>query len=177
MTRVFVGVLIPEGLKSPVLEVQKTLKNLPIEGKFVERENLHISLDFLGDVDETKLKEIKDRISELAKKIKSFVIEIGNLKLIPNEKRVRVIALDVNSPELEEIGKKLKQEIGGDVKPPHVTLCRIKKIIPKRNLLEEFERMNGEKIGSFKMSSIQLIASELRSEGPVYSVISEFPLG
>ena len=176
MVRVFVGILLPENLKTSVTEAQKNLENLPIECKFIEPENLHISLDFIGEVDEDQLEKIKNKISGLVKYAASFQIEIGDLKLIPNERYVRVIALEINSPDLFLLGKKLKELIGGDVKSPHLTLCRVKKVLSKKELIEKFELFKRGSIGSFKVSSIQLIKSELRREGPAYSVVSDFAL-
>ncbi|MFH0711253.1 MAG: RNA 2',3'-cyclic phosphodiesterase [Candidatus Aenigmatarchaeota archaeon] len=177
MARVFVGILLPENLKNLVVNAQKSLENLPIKCKFVEEQNLHVSLDFIGEVDGDGQEEIKEKISELAKKENTFQAEIGDLKLIPNENFVRVIASEINSPELFNIGKKLSVAIGGDAKPPHLTLCRVKKVLSKRELIEKFELIKHVEIGSFKVSSIQLIKSELRTDGPVYSVVSDFSFG
>jgi RNA 2',3'-cyclic 3'-phosphodiesterase len=174
MVRIFVGIFLPDNLKSSVVETQKRIEKLPIECKLVEEKNLHVSLDFIGDVEENELEEIKNKISDLAKSFKPFQVEIGDLKLIPSERFVRVIAFGINSIELSSLGEEIQKKIGGDAKPPHLTLCRVKKVLSKNELLDDFSIIEKEKIGSFKVSSIQLIKSELRREGPVYSVVSDF---
>jgi 2'-5' RNA ligase len=177
MARVFIGIFAPENMKYSISTLQKKLKAFPIECKLVEKENLHISLDFIGEVGEEELDEIKAKISELVKTVSPFEVEIAGLKLIPNDRFVRVIALDAISNELFALGKKIMNSIGGDAKPPHLTLCRVKKVLSKDELSKKFDEIKNEKIGSFAVSSIQLIKSELRGDGPVYSVVSDFSFG
>ena len=176
MARVFVGVLLPDSLKDSVERLQKSLGNLPMECKLVERENLHISLDFIGEANQGELESIKNKISEIVSNVKKFQIEFGEMKLIPNERLIRVIGLEARSPELELLGREMKIKIGGDVKPPHLTLCRVKKISTRKSFLDMFQKFKKERIGSFEVKSIQLIESRLLSEGPVYSVVADFSL-
>lgn len=173
MTRVFIGILLPDMLKDSVVNLQENMKNLPIECKFVERENLHISLDFIGEVAEGDMEELRNKIKAATESVRQFDVEIGGLKLIPNEKFVRVIALDVNSRELSDLGKKLRETVGGDVKPPHITLCRVKKILSK-NQLSEILMLIKPLTALLKVTSIKLIRSQLRPDGPSYETISEF---
>lgn len=175
MARVFIGILLPDTLKDSAVSLQETLKSLPIECKFVERENLHISLDFIGEVAEDDMEELRNKIAAATESVRQFDVEIGGLKLIPNEKFVRVIALDANSIKLSDLGKKLKETVGGDVKPPHITLCRVKKILSKNQLLERFMLIK-PLTALLKVSSVNLIRSELRPDGPVYETVSEFLL-
>jgi 2'-5' RNA ligase len=175
MASVFIGILLPDTLKDSVVSLQENLKNLPIECKFVERENLHISLDFIGEVAEGSMEELGNKITAVTESVRKFDVEIGGLKLIPNEKFVRVIALDANSRELSDLGKKLKETVGGDVKPPHITLCRVKKILAKNQLLERFMLIK-PLTALLKVTSIKLIRSELRPNGPAYETVSEFLL-
>jgi 2'-5' RNA ligase len=175
MARVFIGIFLPDTLKDSVVSLQENLKNLPIECKLVERENLHISLDFIGEVAEGNMEELGSKITAVTKSVRQFDVGIGGLKLIPNEKFVRVIALDVNSVGLSDLCKKLKETVGGDVKPPHITLCRVKKILSKNQLLERFMLIKPQ-TKLLKVTSIKLIRSELRHDGPAYETVSEFLL-
>ncbi|MBS3055427.1 MAG: RNA 2',3'-cyclic phosphodiesterase [Candidatus Aenigmarchaeota archaeon] len=176
MVRVFVGILLPDSLKDIVAGLQGTLGNLPMKCKFTERENLHISLDFIGEIEQGNLESIKNKISDIAKRTNKFQIEFVEMKLIPNERLVRVIGLEVKSPELEALGREMKEKIGGDVKPPHLTLCRVKNILPRNGFIEMFQKIKKERIPSFEVKSIQLIESRLSSKGPAYSVVSDFSL-
>jgi len=174
MVRCFIGILVPEEIKNKVKSIKKELENLPMKCKFVEDENLHVCFSFLGELDETKIKTISNNLDEISKKIGTFNVEINGIKMIPNEGYIRVLALDVSDKtgDLEKIGKEIQKEIGGSVKPPHLTLCRVKNIADKPNVVRKIKEMN-KIIGTFTVDRLQLMKSELRKTGPVYTVIHE----
>lgn len=175
MVRCFIGIFLPKELRDKVVRMQNELKKLPIDCKFVEESNLHISLSFLGEVTENEISGIEEKMKEMSSMYKQFDVFIKGLKLIPNEKFIRVIAFDTKdkSGQLFSISKMIEKEIGGDVKPPHLTLCRVKNIKDKSLLLGKTESLKDTEIGSFTATGISLIKSELQRQGPVYSVISE----
>lgn len=174
MVRCFIGFLLPENLKDKIVELQNYLSNF-VKAKFVERENLHLCFSFLGE--KSEVENIKRTMDEISKNYKIFEIRLKGIKLIPNEKFVRVIALNAfdeknfsNSLRLEILNK-----IGGDSKPLHLTLCRVKSM-DKKVFKEKIEKIKNFDAGSFLLNSIQLIKSELRREGPIYEVIHESKL-
>lgn len=176
MVRCFIGYLLPEDKKEYIEEIKEEIKNLPMKCKFVERENLHISFSFLGEVEEKEIEKVAKELESICKKFLSFDVAIERIKLIPNEKYIRVLALDITpDPKLEKIIKEIKERIGGDVKPPHLTLCRVKSIEDKTYLKQEIKNMKIKKI-FLKIDKIQLIKSKLDRNGPKYSVIFESTL-
>jgi 2'-5' RNA ligase len=175
MVRCFVGILIPEELKNSVVSLQKRLETLPMGCKFVERENLHLSVSFLGEVEEAKLEEITKKLDAVCARFKKFTAVVSDLKVIPSESYIRVLALSVydDADSLVEIGNAIRKEVGGDVKPPHLTLCRVKSIENKKNIIVELENYKNFEIGKFTVSKINLIKSDLERSGPVYTTIHE----
>jgi 2'-5' RNA ligase len=175
MVRCFIGFLVPENVKEHIVKIQGEISKLPIVCKFVEVENLHVCLSFLGETD--VVNEIIKTLDEICSNYKRFDVSIGKVRLIPNENYIRVLALDVSerTGNIEKISKDIVRQIGGDSKPPHLTLCRVKSISDKKNVIQKLKEMGIEKI-SFTVSAIQLIKSELRRAGPVYSVIHESKL-
>ena len=167
MVRLFIGVMVPEDLKDYVISLQKRMERL-VEAKFVEKENLHISLSFLGDVSETEVGTVVKKLDDVCAEIKKFEVKMTGLKFIPNINFLRVITLDVASPDLSKLSERIKTEIGGDVKPPHLTLCRVKKIIDRNKLV-------GISTGelSVVIQKISLVESELGRDGPTYSVVHD----
>ena len=178
MVRCFIGILIPDELKKPIVELQEKIEKLPIKAKFVEPENLHLCFSFLGEKSEEEIEEISAKLDELSKNFKSFEVRVKGIKLIPNERYVRVIALDVFDENriLEGLRLEVKRIVGGDSKPAHLTLCRVKKILEKASFLEGVKKIRDISIGNFMLSSLQLIKSELRRTGPVYTVLHESKL-
>ncbi len=177
MARCFIGIFLPERVKNEVIAIQNELKNLPIDCKFVEPDNLHISLSFLGEVEESEIEEIKQKLLEIGNSITKFNVISHELKLIPNERYVRVIALDAFDEQkiLIVLSKMIRERMGGDVKPPHITLCRVKNIVNKPLFIEKIKNLKIN-VSNFAADKICLIKSELRRQGPIYSVLFETSL-
>lgn len=172
MVRCFIGIFIPENLKEKIVNVQNQIKKIGAECKFVEVENLHLCLSFLGEVEEIEIEKISSKLDEICSRYKKFDVNISGIKIIPSESYIRVLVLNVFNVLLETISKNIKNEIGGDVKPPHLTLCRVKNIKNKQNFVEELKTIDYV-IGNFTVKSIHLIKSELRKSGPVYTSLHE----
>lgn len=173
MARCFIGIIVPESIKSSIIQIQKQLKTLPIVAKFVEPENLHLSLSFLGEVNEMEIERTGNILDLICSKYREFEVDLLGIKLIPNESYVRVIALDVKQEiSLEKITKEVKEKIGGDVKPPHLTLCRVKNIDKKA--IPEIKKI---KVNiRLPVTSVYLIKSTLQKTGPIYTIIHESKL-
>jgi len=172
MARCFVGVMLPEDLKDDVIKIQQLVPHLPIDCKLVERENLHICLSFLGEVEDDKLDVLYKNLDRVCSKSGSLSVNVSGIKLIPSEKYVRVIVLDCFSKELENLGKDIEKELGGDAKPPHITLCRVKNIMDKNQTIEKIKGIKVD-VGEFEISSVQVIKSHLEKTGPIYTVLYE----
>lgn len=175
--RLFVGFLIPESQKGPIIELQSEISMLGADCKNVERDNLHLSMSFLGETAEDDVEKINKDLDDISLKFKKFDVAINGTRAIPNARIVRVIALDVfeDSGVLDKLLEEIRQKIGGDVKPPHLTLCRVKSARSKERILEFVDKHRSDSFGKIKFSSIQLIESKLGRTGPVYSVVSEHP--
>jgi 2'-5' RNA ligase len=171
MVRCFVGFMLPEDVRLAAAGVQRRLSGFEIECKAVETENMHICLSFLGEVEDSKIEELKAAMDSIAKEHRQFYTKIGGVKFIPTENYIRVIALETadESGELEKLRNDVVNGMGGDSKPPHLTLCRVRHVEDKKKLVDGFA---GFSIGStFLVDGIELIKSELSRNGPVYTVL------
>lgn len=147
------------------------MKNLPMKAKFVEKENLHICFSFLGEIPEHKILDVKRKIDEISSAHEKIDIISKGILFIPNRNYFRVLALDVKSgkEKLLSISNEIVQKIGGDSKPPHITLCRVKSVWNKEKIFEFAASLNF--LIEFTIDSIQLIKSKLSREGPKYTII------
>lgn len=169
MVRAFIGVVLTEDIKSYVVKVQNHLKPLPMEAKLVEPENLHVSLSFLGEIEDAKIVDIISELDSIVKDYEKFEISIGSISLIPNENFVRVIALDVKSEKLESLRKEVVSRVGGDSHPAHLTLARVKVISDKPEFVGQIRKISSEVV-STKVESLDLFESFLQPSGPVYKI-------
>jgi len=176
MVRCFIGIFIPEECKEAICKLQEKIKRLPIKCKFVERENLHISLSFLGEISEEKVRKVERELGNLVNEFSSFKVKCKDILFIPNKRYFRVLALDVKEGRniLIAISNEIKRRVGGDVKPPHLTLCRVKKVLEKEVVIKSLEKE--ESSFSFIVESIDLVKSTLSPKGPIYQVIKELKL-
>jgi 2'-5' RNA ligase len=173
MVRCFIAIAVPDDIKTRVSHLQEQLKELPIDCKFVEYESMHLTLSFLGEVDEKKIEEIKENIDNICKKFFKIEVRVCGLKTIPSESYMRVIALDVfdNKGDLIQLANEIKNTVGGDVKPPHLTICRVKNVRNKNEVISKLNVWRGFDAGSFLIAKIVLMKSELSREGPTYEVL------
>jgi 2'-5' RNA ligase len=173
MTRRFIGFMLPENVKDYVEGVKGSLSELPIDCKLIEKDNLHICFSFLGDVE--NLDEIKNELDKVAQEFSKVEVSVDGIKAIPNERYIRVLVLDVNdeSGVLNQIQREICKRIGGDGKPLHITLCRVRNVSNKDAVLRKIEEMKDKKGGTFTVNSVQLIESVLSRSGPKYTVVHE----
>lgn len=181
--RAFLAVDLNDSLKRKVLEVQGKVKEANSIVKFVEKENLHFTCKFFGEISGEKTDTISQIIEEKIEKFKPFQIKIRGTGVFPHYGHVRVIWLGLEDPEyfsrilkdfdeeFKTIGfKKNKSYI------PHLTIGRVKGSKNKEALVSKIKEMEGMKIGSMKVDRMQLKKSELTPEGPVYTSVKEFEL-
>lgn len=176
--RCFIGFFVPEAAKAGILTVQGRMRRLPMDAKFVEPENLHVSLSFLGDVDDAGVADVEAKLRTAASERNAFRLVADRIKLVPNENYVRVIVLGVRdaSGELDKLADGVKRIIGGDVKPPHLTLCRVKGVSDKHAVASGANEIRFDEI-AFDVNNVALIESKLGMDGPTYSVVKSFDLG
>jgi len=176
MVRCFIGVFVPNELKNKILAIQNEIKAIGESCKFVESENLHVSLSFLGEVPEEEIKNVSSELDLICRGHKKSEAIISGIKLIPNENYVRVVVIEVENDDLKTLAEEIKERIGGDVKPPHLTLCRVGYLKDKQKFAQAIKMIDGE-VGSFTVASVQLIKSDLSRAGPKYTTIHEAKLG
>jgi 2'-5' RNA ligase len=162
--------MIPDALKDNVVKVQDSLKGLPMDCKMVEVGNLHICLSFLGDIEEKKIKDIAGKLDSICQRYNSGEVVVSGIKLIPSEKYFRVIAFDCQSEVLRCLGRDISKEICDDSYPAHVTLCRVKNVKEKDDVVAKIKKFE-QYAGKFRVSSVEIIKSQLGKSGPIYTTI------
>ncbi|WP_456371508.1 RNA 2',3'-cyclic phosphodiesterase [Methanocaldococcus sp.] len=172
--RLFIAIDIPEKLKEKIANFQKQIKMKGI--KLVEKENLHITVKFLGEVDENLLNEILN----LDLSIKPVKIKLNQLNVFPNMNYIRVIWIGAYGDNLikifEDVDKKLAN-LGFKKEReyvPHLTIGRVKFIENKKQLKDKIEKFKDIDFGEFEAKKLKLYKSTLTPNGPIYEVIKEW---
>ena len=176
--RCFIAVDLSEEARK---ELEKAQKEIP-EGKFnfVNPKQIHLTVKFLGDIDEKKVDEIKGVMSSI--KFSKFKAKIGSIGFFsrdfirviwasvePKDKLVEIH--DVIDKELEKIG------IEKDLRPfeSHATLARVKRIENKSEFIEKLGNIKIKPL-EFIVDKILLKKSTLTKQGPIYENLFELNL-
>jgi 2'-5' RNA ligase len=185
MMRIFIAVKLSSEIKLRLGEVQNKLKESGVDVKWVKPENIHLTLKFLGNVIELKLEPLVKEVGEVARKFSPFKIKFSGLGTFPNLKNPRVIWIGIEGEvkellklkgEIEENLVKLEFASEGREFKPHLTLGRVKSFQNKGELSEAVSSLNIPRIGEMEVNKISIIKSELRREGPIYTVVGEIHL-
>ena len=187
--RSFIAIELPEGLKQELtqLEAQLKLGKQPWV-KWVDPYSIHLTLKFLGNIAADRIGEITRAMEEAAQGIPPFHLEVKDLGVFPNLRRVQVAWVGIGG-EVDKLGQ-LQQRIESNLVPlgfapesrpftPHLTLARLRDWAP----LDERQRFGQliastkfEAIHSIKVDAINLMRSQLTREGAIYSRISSVRL-
>jgi len=182
MKRTFVAIKIKAetGLLKVIYDFKNILRNDKIN--WVEENNLHLTLKFLGNTDENLLKSICEKLEKIAFNQTNFSLTLCETGLFKNVKNPKILWIGINeSANLDKL--KFDIELGMenfayqiDKKDfsPHLTIGRIKWIENKKLLENLIEKYNGIKFQSFEVNEFIFYESILSSKSPVYKIIDIF---
>ena len=175
--RIFIATLIPEDIRTLLTNYIKSLKH-NIDGvKWEKAEKLHVTLKFLGDVDEASVEEISHLLGKLVHGYSPFNINISDFGGFPNLKNPKVLYVGLShNSELSQFQNELENDLhslGFENENrrfiPHISIARVKKGI---NIIETVPITPS----IFDITQIGLIKSELKPEGSVYTPVKLFKL-
>ncbi len=182
--RTFIAVELPDELKQEVDKLIIKLKLFGPEVRWVRADNLHFTLRFLGDIDESKVPRLTDSIRKAIEKQKGFRLKLSGLGCFPNMKRPRVVWLgaDGDMDFLKEAAHGVESAcrecgFGKSDKPfsAHLTIGRIKNprgLEPFIRQLEKTEFVSAE----FDIDHVTIFKSDLSPRGPKYTPLTEIKL-
>ncbi len=176
--RVFLGIPIPDAARSGLYgEISSIRKRYP-DLKWVRPESYHITLFFLGDIEETEIDELKSGIDRCEITVPGFDAAIEGLGRFPKKGPPRVIHAPLSDGAEE--ATQLHRELADTVRPylrksnnrftPHVTIARVKKHVP-RSVDDDLEHISFDL--SFEIGSFVLYESKLTPQGAIYEILYE----
>ncbi|MCX5680153.1 MAG: RNA 2',3'-cyclic phosphodiesterase, partial [Candidatus Omnitrophica bacterium] len=133
--RAFIAIELSEEIKTVLHQVQSHLKYSGADVKWVEKENIHLTLKFLGEISEDKLKRIEEILDEIGKLFKPFELTLKDVGAFPKIESPRVIwaGLDKGAKESTEIVRRLDKELSDigfepETRPfaAHLTIGRVR---------------------------------------------------
>lgn len=176
--RLFVAVEITGEIRKKLAEFQDELKEVDADVGWVAPENLHITLKFIGSIDEEKIETVTNMIKDSLTHIKPFDLDYTGVGTLPKEKNPRVIFADVIDMGgiLAKIHERLDNQfmaLGVEHEDrkfsAHLTVGRIKTRRNIRRLIENLNSYQGFDFGSDRVAQVVLMKSDLLPKGPVYT--------
>ena len=172
--RIFIAINLPEDIKCELERCQKEIN----WAKWTTKDNLHITLEFLGYLTAQELGEVCMIAKEVAKRRKPFSINLNKIVYGPPEKLPpRMIwAIGEKSKELAELKQDLQKHLSDNGSEPrnlspHITLARINEWEWKKIEPEERPEISEELDLVFTVESIEVMESELKRGGPQYAIL------
>jgi 2'-5' RNA ligase len=184
--RAFIAIPVDENVRDLASSIVKDLATAGADVKWVEPENLHLTLKFLGNISADMVDQISTVIEEATAQMNQFEVTIDGIGGFPGGKKsLRVIWLGVNdksglmekiSLAIEQGCKKLgfmSEERGFK---PHLTIGRVRQ--GSQNLSKLRAAISSVEFNPLKLSidRVNLMRSELSPRGPTYTVLKTFGL-
>lgn len=171
--KIFVEINIPDQIKRRLMQKIIQWKELPV--KWIKEENLHITVSFIGYVDESVVPDICQKINEAVADLEAFELAFDRIELGPNTDDPKMIWFSGKpSKELGKLSETIEQEL--DMHPqqhkefcPHITLGRIRKI--KWDALPQKPVINEKFVVTMAVESVSVMDS--RGGGTEYVPLEE----
>ena len=184
MMRLFAAIKIHPSARYVSLfnEITGSLRHERI--KWVEPQNMHLTLKFFGETDEKQIPVINQSLAEATQKSKQFTLKIADTGIFGSRYDPRVVWFGIGKqPELENLAQHIftglekcgyQQDSQNFV--PHLTIGRIKELKDKQLFQQIIGRYNSVEIQEENVTEITLYESILRRDGPLYINVSSFKL-
>jgi len=178
MVRTFIAIDLTPEVRERMGGPQERLAACRARLTLVKPASIHITLKFLGEIDEETLGKVKEALSGI--RHEPFEVSIGRVKGNPPSSP-RVVWAEVQDGgrcrRLFDLVEEALAPLGipKERRPytPHATLARVKRSDP--SLVPLLKCLESEEFGSFTVSCIKLKKSTLTPQGPVYEDILEVP--
>ncbi|MBI2666431.1 RNA 2',3'-cyclic phosphodiesterase [Candidatus Woesearchaeota archaeon] len=175
MKRLFIAIPLSEEAKEKIKQVKSDLQESGADLRSVASENLHFTVKFLGNIQESKIDEIAKKIDDL--QLSSFSIQARGVGVFPSVEHIQTIWVGAENGTLTLLLKKVNSlfdyQHARKEDTPHATLARVKSEKNKEKLKEVVKRFSQTNFGEIKVEKIILYESELTPQGPVYKIIKE----
>lgn len=184
-TRTFIAVEAIDGVHAQALAAIERLRPMASNVKWVEPENLHWTLQFLGDLKDEEIAEVCRRVQKVVATAEPFSLTAASVGVFPKPDRPRVLWLGAGegAPEFCKLAAAIEQNLAnmgfrGENRQfvPHLTLGRVG---PGDNaaLVAALGGLEGFAGGQMFVDEVVVYASEPQRSGPKYTPLAHLKLG
>jgi 2'-5' RNA ligase len=175
LIRTFIAVDLDPGFREKLRELQGRFTGFDL--KFVNPELVHITLKFLGDVDESMIPALSEALDSIM--CEPFEARVGTLGVFPKLSNPKVLWLGaagnfrVLHDEVENLLKPFKFEKDDRDFSAHATLARVKFLSKdqKNAFINTLKELKDVELGTLQVDKVFLKKSTLTPEGPIYEIL------
>jgi 2'-5' RNA ligase len=176
--RLFIAALLPDGIRARMDEYLKAVMPRCEGVKWEKYDKFHVTLKFLGSVDDSRVPGIASITGGLVRSYAPFETAISGVGGFPNMRNPRILYIGLSeNQELSSFQSRIEESLVPLGFPrearrfiPHVTIGRVKSKLRIKEPLPQPEPCN------FSISEIGVIKSETRRDGSVYTPLNIFHL-
>ena len=181
--RAFTAVLLQPELQQRISDCAGSLYKLPLDVKWVEKNNLHLTLKFFGSLSRGDVEKAVTQLKMIAEQEKPFYLQCGELTALPHSSRPRVICLSLKGEldRLQSLWQRIENTLAAagfpkekrnKFHPPHITLGRFRSKGNWAVITKNADPFPDDKI---LVDKIHMMASKLTPHGPIYSPLAAIP--
>lgn len=183
--RTFIAVDPGSAIRNQLVSLQEALARTGAQMKWVEPDNLHVTLLFLGEVDEREVPDVCRIVQECAGRQAAFPMQVAGVGCFGNPRRPRTVWVGVGEGQqplcslhdaleipLQELGYRREERRYA----PHITLGRARGDGNSQALAQALAKRADWKGGETTVQEVLVMSSQLQPQGPQYTVLSRCKL-
>ena len=184
--RTFVAIDIDEALRRVLARAEEELAQEGDKIKWVEPQNFHLTLHFLGEVGDDVIHDACELSGQVARHVEPFEFSVSRLSCQPTRGQLRMIWADIADPtgRLTELHRELGLALGEmglrqeDRRfRGHITLARIRYVRHPQRLRSAVREYGLDAFPLQHADEVVAYTSQLTPEGPVYTPLARLPIG
>ena len=184
--RTFLAVDIDQALRDRLARVLELAPDDGAKINWVAAANLHVTMNFLGDVDDETLSEVCRLAARVAAAAEPFEFDVPRIACVPPRGRLRMIWAEVADPDgrLADLHAALSSGLAELGFPPekrrfkgHITLARIRHARHDEAIRRAVGAIAAADLPTQTATHVTVYTSDLRPGGPIYTAQAHGPLG
>jgi 2'-5' RNA ligase len=183
--RAFIAVDLDDLVIEKICNVVEILKPRITEIRWLRKENLHLTLKFLGNIAESQVEPIAAALRHPVELFSPCTISAKGLGVFPDFRRPKILWVGLTGDQLVQLAAEIESALmplgftpENRAFTPHLTIGRWREgSRPAKNLRQEIDSLNDFEFGACAVRQIVLFQSVLKPEGASYSELRTIQLG
>jgi 2'-5' RNA ligase len=185
--RAFVAIEIPATAREAISAVIDKVRNSMPPARWVDFRNYHLTLRFLGDIEESTGKRLEAELEPIFRRYEPFKLRLGHAGTFPAGRPARVAWVGlIDAGPLEELAQEVRAVTAAFIDgsrsgrdrsfSPHLTVARCRRPWTEATARRWRRSVPGQLGEPFTVCSGSLMRSRLTPNGAIYDRVREFRL-